>query len=140
MRPAAALLCLSLLPACSVAVHTGHGGFVPSAIAGSWKGQGVQSDNPGGGWTIALTLAGEGRGSVVGTITYPSLACGGDLILREASAERVEVTERITFGTCVDRGIITLAPAGGGLRFDWRVGDSDLTAHGTLSRATPPPE
>ncbi|HKP76203.1 MAG TPA: hypothetical protein VJT67_11810 [Longimicrobiaceae bacterium] len=138
MRLAAALLALALLPACSVAVHTGHGGYVPSTIAGSWKGRGVQSDDPGGGWTIALTLAGEGRGSVVGTITYPSLACGGDLILREAGAERVEVAERITFGTCVDHGIIVLTPDGGGLRFDWRVEDSSLTARGTLSRARPP--
>jgi hypothetical protein len=138
MRPVTPLLLLALLPACAVAVHAGHGSYVPSAFAGSWKGRGVQSDDPGGGWTIALTLAGEGRGSVVGTITYPSLACGGDLILREAGAERVEVAERITFGTCVDHGIITFTPAGSGLQFDWRVEDSGLTARGTLSRATPP--
>ena len=109
---------------------------VPTAFQGSWKGTGTQSDNPGVEWTIALTLAGGARGSVVGTITYPSLECGGDLILREANAGRVELLERITFGECVDRGVVTLAPAKDGLSYAWR--DADLTARGTLSRARPP--
>jgi hypothetical protein len=73
---------------------------------------------------------------VVGTITYPSLTCGGDLILRAADGKRVELLERITFGTCHDRGVLTLTPAQGGLSYDWRA--DDLTARGALSRAQPP--
>jgi hypothetical protein len=137
MRRAALLLLTCLLPACTVAVNTGRTSSIGQAFAGSWKGTGSQSDNPGVEWTIALTLAPGARGDVVGTITYPSLTCGGDLILRQADGGRVELLERITFGTCVDRGMITLAPSQGGLSFDWRDADG-LTARGTLSRAQPP--
>jgi hypothetical protein len=136
MRRAALLVLICILPACTVAVNTSSTSSIGRAFQGSWKGTGSQSDQPGVEWTIALTLASGARGSVVGTIAYPSLACGGDLVLREADGGRVELLERITFGTCVDRGVITLAPAQGGLSFDWR-GD-DLTARGTLARAQPP--
>jgi hypothetical protein len=132
MRLAALVLSACLLSA-SGAVAQG----IPASFQGSWKGTGSQADEPGVEWTIALTLASGGRGDVVGTITYPSLTCGGDLILREAEAGRVELLERITFGTCVDRGVVTLAPAQGGLSFGWR-DDAGLTARGTLSRAQPP--
>jgi hypothetical protein len=131
MRSAILVVSLCVLSASGAAAQT-----VPTAFQGSWKGTGSQSDNPGVEWTIALTLAGGERGDVVGTITYPSLTCGGDLILREADGKRVELLERITFGDCVDRGVVTLAPAQGGLSYDWR--DADLTARGTLSRAQPP--
>jgi hypothetical protein len=132
MRRAAFFLCACILTTSGAAAQT-----IPAAFQGSWKGTGSQADEPGVEWTIALTLAAGARVDVVGTITYPSLTCGGDLILREAEAGRVELLERITFGTCVDRGVVTLAPAHGGLSFDWR-DDAGLTARGTLSRAQPP--
>ena len=131
MRRAALLLAACIFSASGAAAQG-----IPSGFVGSWKGTGTQSDEPGA-WTIALTLAGGATGRVVGTITYPSLECGGDLILRHADARHVELLERITFGECVDRGVITLAPMPGGLRFDWR-DDTGLTAHGELSRAQPP--
>jgi hypothetical protein len=131
MRSAILVSSLCILSASGAAAQT-----VPTAFQGAWKGTGSQSDNPGVEWTIALTLAGGGPGDVVGTITYPSLACGGDLILRKADARGVELQERITFGECVDRGVVTLMPAQGGLSYGWR--DTDLTARGTLSRAEPP--
>lgn len=137
MRRVVLIVSTVLLSACTVAVHTSRTSSIGQAFQGSWKGTGSQSDRPGT-WTIALTLASGGRGSVVGTITYPSLACGGDLILREADGGRVELLERITFGECGDRGIVTLAPAAGGLSFDWREESAGVTARGTLSRAQPP--
>ncbi|HSU18091.1 hypothetical protein [Longimicrobium sp.] len=142
MRPSALVLSTFLLSACSVAVNTGPGapGMIGRAFAGSWKGTGSQSDHPGE-WSIALTLADGARDAVVGTITYPSLDCGGDLLLRRADGGRMELRERITFGECVDHGIVTLTPAsGGGLDYAWRVETGELAARGTLSRATPPPE
>jgi hypothetical protein len=106
-----------------------------SRVAGSWEGEGTQSDQPGE-WTIAATLAPAEKGAVVGTIVYPTLACGGDLVLREADARRVEVRERITFGDCVHGGVVTLTPqADGTLRYDWRGVGTDMTAAGTLRRA-----
>jgi len=126
-----------VLSACFLSASAATAQAIPAAFQGSWKGTGSQSDEPGVEWTIALTLAGGARESVVGTITYPSLECGGDLILREAEPGRVELLERITFGSCVDRGVVTLTPSRGGLAFDWR-GENDLTARGVLTRAQPP--
>ena len=132
MRLAFVLAALSLLAAAPVAAQE-----IPAAFVGSWKGTGSQSDEPGE-WTIALTLADGPRGGVVGTITYPSLDCGGDLILRVADRGRVELAERITFGDCVDHGIVTLTPASAGLAFDWRTDGGGPVARGALSHALPP--
>jgi hypothetical protein len=131
MRLAALVLSACLLSTSGAAAQT-----VSAAFQGSWKGTGSQSNQPGVEWTIALTLTDGARESVTGTITYPSLECGGDLILREAEPGRVELLERITFGSCVDRGVVTLTSSRGGLAFDWRGADG-LTARGTLSRAQP---
>jgi hypothetical protein len=132
MRRAVLLLSACILSTSGAAAQT-----IPGAFQGSWKGTGSQPDQPGVEWTIALTLGSGAPGDVVGTITYPSLTCGGDLILRGGGGRGVELLERITFGECVDRGVITLAPAQGGLGYDWR-GDDGMTARGTLSRAQPP--
>jgi hypothetical protein len=136
MRRAALLLCACILSASGAAAQG-----VPSGFQGSWKGTGSQSDQPGVRWTIALTLGGGAPGEVVGTITYPSLQCGGDLILRGGDGRGIELLERITFGECVDRGIITLMDARdapeGRLSYSWR-DEAGLEARGILSRAQPP--
>lgn len=111
------------------------GGALPTMFAGSWHGRGTQSDQPGE-WTIAANIIGGMPGGIVGTIAYPSLGCSGELRLRSADAARMELMERITSGRCVDGGIITLTPTSGGLRFDWRLEGSDVTATGTLSRGS----
>jgi len=104
-------------------------------FTGSWKGMGSQSDAPGS-WSIAATIAAGEPGAVVGTITYPSLACGGDLVLRSASADSLVVRERITFGSCVDGGIITLGwRSPGYLAYAWRSESTEMTARGQLGPA-----
>jgi hypothetical protein len=139
MRRIAVVLALAVLPACSVKVRTGPlpADNVPAVFEGAWKGRGTQSD--GGHWTIALTLADGRVGEVIGTITYPSLACGGDLILRQADGDRVELLERITFGNCVD-GILSITNdrRHAGLGYAWRQVGGTLTAEGELARAQPP--
>jgi len=132
MRRAALLLSACILSASGAAAQG-----IPAAFQGSWKGTGSQSDQPGVAWTIALTLGDGAPGDVVGTITYPSLQCGGDLILRGGDGRGVELLERITFGECADRGVLTLAGARGGLSYDWRDA-AGLEARGILSRAQPP--
>ena len=135
MRLALLLLAASMLGAGTAAAQSSPPSTIARGFQGAWKGEGAQSD--GGEWTIALTLADGRSGEVVGTITYPSLACGGDLVLRAADRRRVELLERITFGDCIDNGVVTLSPDGGGLDFDWR--GEGLNARGKLARATPPP-
>ena len=138
MRRLLPIVCAALLGSCAVHASVQRASEqVGPAFEGSWRGHGTQS-NPPSEWTIALTVAGGGRGSVVGTIAYPSLACGGDLILRAAASDRLELLERITYGGCVDRGIVTLTPAAGGLAFDWREQQGPMTGRGMLARATPP--
>lgn len=142
MRRIALVLAIAALPACSVKVRTGPlpADNVPAVFEGAWKGTGTQSDNPGTHWTIALTLADGAVGEVIGTITYPSLACGGDLILRQANGGEVELLERITFGNCLDGGIVRITNdrRHAGLGYAWRQQGGPLTAEGELARAQPP--
>lgn len=111
----------------------GGASAVPMQFIGTWNGVGSQSDQPGE-WTIEAIIVG-GPVEQVGTISYPSLECGGVLLFRGVREGALEVVEDITYGECVDQGTITLTPTGEGrLRFDWRIQGSDVTATGTLTR------
>jgi hypothetical protein len=114
---------------------TGMGGAagVPVQFIGTWNGTGSQSDRPGE-WSIQAVIVG-GPVEQVGTISYPSLECGGVLLLRSAGANWLEVEEDITYGPCEDEGTITLTPMSDGrLRYEWRKEATDVTAEGTLTR------
>lgn len=142
MNPARSLaaLCLagSLLAGCAPAMRLDPAPDVQRPFVGSWQGTGEQSDHPGE-WSIAATIAGGAVGAVVGTIAYPSLQCGGELILRRAAADSMELREHITHGDCVDGGIITLGVRPGGwLAYGWRAEDGTLTARGQLAPARSP--
>jgi hypothetical protein len=127
-----ALGAVLVLAGCATAMGSGAGG-VPAQFIGTWNGIGSQSDMPGE-WSIQAIVVG-GPAEQVGTISYPSLECGGVLLFRGARGGALEVAEDITYGSCVDGGIITLTPqADGTLRFDWRKEGSDATARGTLTR------
>ncbi|HYH80823.1 MAG TPA: hypothetical protein VEX86_13570 [Longimicrobium sp.] len=103
-------------------------------FVGSWKGKGSQSDQKGE-WSITASISGGAVGAVVGTIAYPSLSCGGDLVLRRVTEDSIEVRERITHGDCID-GILTLgARPGGWLDYRWRTEDGSVTARGQLEPA-----
>ena len=75
---------------------------------GVWEGSGVQ--NTGSEWSILISIASGSVNSVVGTIAYPSLRCGGELTLLESTEEKIELFENITYGqsSCVARGYVTL--------------------------------
>jgi hypothetical protein len=121
-----------VLGGCSAGMSGGAGG-VPMQFIGTWSGTGSQSDQPGE-WTIEAIIVG-GPAEQVGTISYPSLECGGVLLFRGVRDGALEVVEDITYGQCVDQGIITLTPGGDArLRFDWRQDGSDVTATGALTR------
>lgn len=132
MRRVVAACAVPVLAGCSVGMGGGGGG-VPMQFIGTWNGVGSQSDRPGE-WTIEAIIVG-GPAEQVGTISYPSLECGGVLLFRGVRDGALEVVEDITHGQCEDQGILTLTPtAGGGLRYDWRTEAHDLTARGTLTR------
>lgn len=141
MKVSRTVVAACLLAGCAPAMRLDLAPDVQCAFVGSWKGTGEQSDHPGE-WTISATIAGGSVGQVVGTIAYPSLQCGGDLVLRRAARDAMELREHITYGDCVNQGIVTLGVRPGGwLAFGWRTEDGTLTARGQLApaRAAPSP-
>src|ERR1041384_5186782 len=109
MVMAGAVLALS---GCSVGMSSGAQQGVPAQFIGTWNGEGSQV-NPPGEWTIEAVIVG-GPVRQVGTISYPSLQCGGVLVLRSAGANWLEVDEDITYGECEDGGVITFTPSADG--------------------------
>lgn len=127
---ASAVLALS---GCALGMGSSGQEGVPASFIGTWNGQGTQI-NPDGEWTIEAVIVG-GPVRQVGTISYPSLNCGGVLLLRSAGANWLEVGEDITYGDCEDGGVITFTPkADGGLRYEWRKEGISMTAQGSLTR------
>ncbi len=49
--------------------------IVPSGYVGVWRGNGIQNNK--NQWSILITLISGEVDSIVGTIAYPSLNCGG---------------------------------------------------------------
>ena len=76
----------------------------PTQFTGVWTGKTDQ----GGDWTVLLGLHDATLDSIVGTIAYPSLSCGGELKLTRLTANSMEFAQDITFGTCVDDLIVEL--------------------------------
>jgi Prokaryotic membrane lipoprotein lipid attachment site len=120
------------LAGCAAGMGGGADG-VPARFIGTWNGVGSQTDQPGE-WTIEAIIVG-GPVEQVGTISYPSLQCGGVLLFRGVRDGALQVQEDITYGACEDLGIITLTPDGDGrLRYGWRQDGNDATASGALTR------
>lgn len=81
---------------------------LPSKFVGIWKGEGIQT-GLSSKWSISIALKPGKIGDTIGTIAYPSLACGGELTLRSVNADSIELNEVITYGKeCADTGIVTL--------------------------------
>jgi hypothetical protein len=107
----------------------------PDQYVGNWKGSGVQA---GGGWSILINLNPGEKGSVVGTIDYPSIPCSGKLTLRGISEQFIELSENLTkVGTCVDNGIVSLQlnpDDRDRLQYKWYYSNGNLAATGSLQR------
>jgi hypothetical protein len=95
---------------------------VPLEYRGVWRGNGVQK-NPNSQWSILIAITGGTINSVIGTVAYPSLSCGGELRLRRVSALFIELSESITYGNCINNGIMTLKTSPTrDLEYGWRQG------------------
>ncbi|MDY7008496.1 MAG: hypothetical protein SWX82_32390 [Cyanobacteriota bacterium] len=109
----------------------------PSSYVGVWEGSGVQ--NTGSEWSIFLALIPGPIDSIVGTIAYPSLRCGGELTLQKFTEEKIELFENITYGksSCVNRGDITLeffSRRKLNYYYKNKTGDENYTASGTIRK------
>ena len=75
---------------------------------GRWEGVGLQF-NPQQRWSIQMDLTSESVGTIVGSIRYPSLNCGGDLVLAGVDESTWTMRENITYGgNCLTGGTITI--------------------------------
>lgn len=107
--------------------------ILPQQYVGVWEGRGVQQ-NPSTNWSILLTLTEGDMNDTVGTIAYPSLRCGGKLTLLSINTTELTFRETITYGNCVDQGLVTLAvsDAINDMLYEWELGTT--TATGSLER------
>jgi hypothetical protein len=97
-------------------------------IMGEWKGNGTQYS--GESWTIQLLVQPSGACS----ISYPSLRCGGDLLLLDQSETSARFRENIKYGKdCIDQGTIRLIQMQPDkLEFFWYLPSGQLQAKGEL--------
>lgn len=101
-----------------------------SGFEGIWNGSAVQINNTS--WTIKVTIA-SGQYS----IDYPSLSCGGYLVLLQESTNSIEFREYITYGTssCVNNGKTVLVKTGANsAEYQWYYPDGSKGATGTVTR------
>lgn len=129
----------TLLSPASTAPQTAPepGVTLPDAYVGIWSGTGTETDPPAT-WPITVAFRGGGVDQVVGTATYPTLACGADLVLRsvDPATGSIEVVEDITTGeaNCTDGGAMMFERANGAeqVSFTWVGPGGTGTGQGTL--------
>jgi hypothetical protein len=73
---------------------------VPQQFHGKWFGQVYQGgDSP---YPVELEITGGSSGTRIGTVSYPSLQCGGRWELRAAWDNKISSTEHIEYqGNCI---------------------------------------
>ncbi len=117
-------ICLLALSFFSTNIYANTSSFV-----GKWKGSGTQSN--GSSWDIHVKIAGKSK------IDYPSLGCGGDLILREKESNQWQLSEKLTYGkkNCVNNGKVVLIKKNKNeLEYRWYYSNGKLSATGKLKR------
>jgi hypothetical protein len=99
-------------------------------LGGSWSGNVTQSDT---NTTYAVEM--ELYGST-GSISYPSLSCGGKLQFLRQDGKTFYYRENITYGKnhCYDGGTIQISPSplGDVNSWNWRWDGSGVTVRGVL--------
>lgn len=101
-----------------------------SGFEGVWKGQGSQDSTTF--WSIKITIGPKGY-----FIDYPSVDCGGKLILLHKSDKRIEFRERLTYGKsiCIDHGrTVLLKTSPDSALFQWYYSNGKKGSKGHVSR------
>ncbi len=106
----------------------------PGSVSGDWQGTGLQVD-PGGiqsTWTIELSIS-AGKS----LISYPSLACRGELQRISSTPNQIVFRERITEGDCIDDGVISATLENGRIFWFWTKPGLGADASAVLYPARP---
>jgi hypothetical protein len=110
-----------------------------ASYIGVWEGTGSQSSSS---WTISITLTPGTVNSVVGTIAYPSLSCGGTLTLHRIKTQSIELDERFTYGSnrCVPGRVILQSSSDekNQLEYSWLFPDGRKGAAGSVRKIVEP--
>ncbi|MGE0740981.1 MAG: hypothetical protein AB7O98_06530 [Hyphomonadaceae bacterium] len=106
-------LCLALAALALLAAPA----HAQQSVAGDWSGVALQNQ-PEQTWTLELVLNADGAG----TIAYPSLNCGGTVEPESRQGGVILLREHITYGRCVNKGVIGIYMFSGRLMWFW-VGD-----------------
>jgi len=124
-------LCLALV---FQAVAGAQSPTLPSAFVGTWTARVSQS--PDFDYLTVLRLV-EGP---VSTIEYTDLSCGGTHTVISAAPNVVTMRERITFGPCLDNGLVVLRLQGDTIDYQFSHETVvEAVATGTFTRQSGPP-
>ena len=109
-----------------------------ASVAGHWEGIGHQYDDESD-WEIVMRLhATAPIGDVIGTISYPSLGCAGELIRTRERAGTFTVQERLLDNPedrCMDGGTIRFRRRAGNLDWRWYDGEGNELASSVMTRS-----
>ena len=127
------VLALSLLPL------TAHAAVAPATLnfadsAGNWRGFITRQDT-GNRHAVGLTLKDSAvEGKVAGSISYPGLGCGGQLIAVATDGDTIIVREKLKFGLdrCKPDTLLYLTPVNKNtLNFVFHTASTTLNTHAT---------
>ncbi len=102
-------------------------------LKGVWEGEGKQYNNKSS-WTIKMKIAPDDY-----KIDYPSLNCGGNLILLSQTNDHIEFREKLTYGRnrCTDNGKIIISKSEKHkLKWLWYYSNGKLGADSVLTNST----
>jgi hypothetical protein len=130
LLPILGITACSEIPGITITNPSSQNSALSSDFQGVWEGRGYQYDTSQS-WTIKTTIVGNQY-----KIDYPSLRCGGDLILLNRTANKLEYRERLTYGnSCISNGKTVLTKTNANtLKFVWYNPDGSKGADGTLTR------
>lgn len=99
-----------------------------SGLGGSMQGRVTQNDTSE---TYAMNMTLDGAG---GHISYPSVACDGDLQFLGTDGDNYRYKEHITRGDCIDGGIIQMhrRTPGDDTAWVWRWDAEDVSVKGLV--------
>jgi hypothetical protein len=135
LRPPAPAPTATARPGASASPDSDPGQF-PTDLIGTWTGSVNQKDPAhdfDSTYDVSLVLRGGTTGQVIGTSSYPTIPCSGDLVMTAGGAN-VQVTEHIVAGTqCTDTKLSLRLDGSGNLIYHFDdVGDG--TGDGVLTK------